>query len=187
MGPEEDEPRDEGARPRRPNVGGSQRATRLAALFVAVLAVLFVGFLLYARTVPGGTAPAASNGLLLFSGMFVGFAVVGVVYTLHPAPRAVEVEADHVTVVGRWGRRLRLPSLERLSVSVVRRYQFSPRRDGPFVAINCGAIRQSYRELVFWPCPRRLHQRRGAPGGYVRIGHGCGGWMRSASCPWPSR
>lgn len=122
VGPEEDEPRDEGARPRRPNVGGSQRATRLAALFVAVLAVLFVGFLLYARTVPGGTAPAASNGLLLFSGMFVGFAVVGVVYTLHPAPRAVEVEADHVTVVGRWGRRLRLPSLERLSVSVVRRY-----------------------------------------------------------------
>jgi hypothetical protein len=103
-------------------VGGSQRAIRLASLFVAVLALLYAGFLLYDRTVPGGNAPAASNGLLLFSAMFVVFAVVGVVYTLHPAPRAVEVTANHVTVVGRWGRRLRLPSLELLSVSVVRRY-----------------------------------------------------------------
>jgi hypothetical protein len=32
------------------------------------------------------------------------------------------VGADHVTVVGRWGRRQRLPRLEELSVSVVRRY-----------------------------------------------------------------
>lgn len=111
-----------GKRAHRPNVGGSQRAVRLATLFVVVLGTLYVGFLLYDRTAPGGTAPAASNGLLLFSAMFVVFAVTGALYTLHPAPRAVEVEAEHVTVVGRWGRRRRLPPLELLSVSVVRRY-----------------------------------------------------------------
>jgi hypothetical protein len=107
---------------RRPNLGGSQRAVRLAALYVVVLAVLYVGFLLYDRTPPGGTSPAAGNGVLLFTAMFVAFALAGALYTLHPAPRAVEVWADHVTVVGRWGRRRRLPRLGSLSVSVVRRY-----------------------------------------------------------------
>jgi len=109
-------------RTRRPNVGGSQRAIRLATLYVVTLAVLYAGFVLYDRSAPGGTAPAAGNGVLLFTAVFVAFAAAGAVYTLHPAPRAVEVEADHVTVVGRWGRRRRLPRLELLSVSVVRRY-----------------------------------------------------------------
>ena len=121
-GPNEDEVLGKGTRAHRPNVGGSQRALRLAALYVVALGVLYLGFLLYDRTAPGGTAPAAGNGVLLFTALFVGFALVGALYTLHPAPRGVEVEADHVTVVGRWGRRCRLAPLELLSVSVVRRY-----------------------------------------------------------------
>ena len=110
------------ARVRRPNVGGSQRAVRLAALFVGTLAALYAAFVLYDRTAPGGTAPAAGNGVLEFTIIFVVFAVAGALYALTPAPRAVEVERDRVTVVGRWGRRRSLPPLELLSVSVVRRY-----------------------------------------------------------------
>jgi hypothetical protein len=95
---------------------------RLAAVYLGALAALYVGFVLYDRTIPGGTSSGAGSGVFLFTGLFVAFAVVGVVYTLHPAPRAVEVTPDHVTVVGRWGRRRRLPRLELLTVNVTRRY-----------------------------------------------------------------
>lgn len=107
---------------RRPNVGGSQRAIRVAALFVATLGALFAAFVLYDRSAPGGTASPESNGLLFFTVIFLLFAVGGVVYSLTPAPRAIEVGADRVTVIGRWGRRSRLPALGLLSVSVTRRY-----------------------------------------------------------------
>lgn len=107
---------------RRPNTAGSQRAIRLIALFVAVLSAMYAVFVLYDRTVPGGTAPAQGNGVLLFSGIFVVFAIGGLLYTLTPVPRAVEVKIDAVTVEGRWGKRRPFPALERLTVSVVRRY-----------------------------------------------------------------
>jgi len=107
---------------RRVNVGGSQRAVRVAGLFVVTLGALYAAFALYDRSAPGGTASPAGNGLLFFTVVFLLFAIVGVVYSVTPAPRAVEVGADRVTVVGRWGRRSRLPALELLSVSVVRRY-----------------------------------------------------------------
>ena len=107
---------------RRTNVGGSQRAVRLAVLFVVALALLYAGFVLYDRSAPGGTAPAAENGVLLFSVVFVILAVGGALFTLTPAPRAVEVGSDRVVVVGRWGRRRQLPALGQLSFRVVRRY-----------------------------------------------------------------
>jgi hypothetical protein len=103
-------------------VGGTKRAVRLAEIYLALLAALYVGFVLYDRAIPGGTSSGAESGMVLFSGIFVLFAVAGAVYTLHPAPRAVEVASDHVTVVGRWGRHRRLPRLELLTVNVVRRY-----------------------------------------------------------------
>ena len=107
---------------RRENTGGSQRVVRLTVLFVVVLASMYAGFLLYDRTAPGGTSPAADNGVLLFSGVFALFAVVGVVYTLTAAPRAVVIGSDRVTVVGRWGRRRKFPPIDRMVVRVVRRY-----------------------------------------------------------------
>jgi hypothetical protein len=112
----------EGPPERRENVGGSQRVIRLTVLFLVTLVILYSGFILYDRTAPGGTAPAASNGELLFTGIFVLFAVVGALYTLTPAPRAIVVGSDRVMVVGRWGRRRALPALDLLQVSVVRRY-----------------------------------------------------------------
>jgi hypothetical protein len=109
-------------REKRVNRGGSQRAVRISVLFVATLAVLYAAFLLYDRTAPGGTSSPEGNGILLFTGIFVVFAVGGAVYSLTPALRAVEVDPDGVTVIGRWGRRRRLPRLDLLSVGVVRRY-----------------------------------------------------------------
>jgi len=108
---------------RRANVAGTQRAIRLSALFVGVLGALYAAFALYARDAPGGAASPATNGLLLFTVIFVLFAVVGAVYSLSPAPRSIEVANDRVTVVGRWGRRTNLPPLDRLWVSVARSYR----------------------------------------------------------------
>ena len=107
---------------RRPNVGGSQRAVRLAVLYAVVLTALYAGFVLYDRTAPGGTSSPSTNGVLLFTVLFLAFGIGGVVYTLSPAPRAVEVDLARVTVVGRWGRRRSFPPLDRLSVRIVRRY-----------------------------------------------------------------
>jgi hypothetical protein len=109
-------------REHRVNVGGTQRAIRITALFVGTLAALYAAFVLYDRTAPGGTASPTGNGVLLFTGIFVVFAVGGALYALTPAPRALEVESGRVTVIGRWGQRRRLPRLELLSVGVVRRY-----------------------------------------------------------------
>jgi hypothetical protein len=106
----------------RPNSGGSQRAVRVTVLYLVVLAALYVGFVLYDRTAPGGGASPEANGVLLFTAIFAVFGVVGVVVTLTPAPRGIEVAGDRVVVVGRWGGRRTLPALEHLSFRVVRRY-----------------------------------------------------------------
>jgi len=111
------------ARPElRRNVGGSTRAVRLAAFYVGVLTAFYVGFVLYDRTAPGGTSSITTNGILLFTGLFILLAAAGALYALNPAPRSVEVTDKHVTVVGRWGRRRELPPLSMLSFSVVQRY-----------------------------------------------------------------
>ena len=121
-GPDDHEAPEVQTRERRTNVGGSQRAIRLTLLYVAALAVLYASFVLYDRTAPGGSSSAAGNGVLLFTFLFVAFAVGGAIYTLTPSPRGVEVAPDRTTIVGRWGFRRTLPRLELLSVSVVRRY-----------------------------------------------------------------
>lgn len=120
-------------------MGGSQRATRLVILFVATLAILYTAFVLYDRTAPGGTASPEGNGILLFTTIFVVFAAVGSLYALTPVPRAIEVAPGGVTVVGRWGRRHRLPGLERLTVTVVRRYPAGWLSDKPVDLVELSA------------------------------------------------
>jgi len=107
---------------RRANRGGTQRAFRVTAVYLVALVAIFGGFVLYDRTTPGGTTSPESNGLLTFTVIFLLFAVFGLVFSLTPAPRSVEVSEDQTTIIGRWGRRRRLPSLEKLSLRVVRKY-----------------------------------------------------------------
>ena len=106
----------------RPNRAGSQRVIRLSTFYVVVLAALYLGLVLYGRTAPGGSSSAELAYVLLFTAVFAAFALGGILVTLTPAPRSVEVATDHVTVVGRWGRRHRFPPLDRLHVRVARRY-----------------------------------------------------------------
>ncbi|HLM70818.1 MAG TPA: hypothetical protein VK423_05520 [Thermoplasmata archaeon] len=121
---------------RRVNVAGTQRAVRLSLVFVVALVAIYAGFVLYDRTTPGGTAPAQGNGVLLFTGLFLLFAIGGVIVTLTPAPRAIEIREDAVTVVGRWGRRRRLSSLGLLSVAVVRKYPEGLLASGPVAMVE---------------------------------------------------
>jgi hypothetical protein len=94
----------------------------VTGLYLLALAALFAGFVLYDRSGPGGGLSPSANGLWLLTVIFTAFAAVGAAFTLHPAPRAVEVAPDRCTVVGRWGRRRTLPPLDALSTRVVRRY-----------------------------------------------------------------
>jgi hypothetical protein len=107
---------------RRQNVGGSQRVVRVTLVYLVALVALYTGFMLYDRTAPGGSSSPVSNGVFLFTGIFLVFALAGSLFTLHPAPRAVVVTSEHVTVVGRFGVRRVLPPLGSLSTRVVRRY-----------------------------------------------------------------
>lgn len=106
----------------RANRGGAQRAVRVAVIFLVVLAAMYLGFILYDRTAPGGSGSPEGNGLLLFTAVFAAFALIGIVYSITPAPRWLEVTPSRVVVVGRWGQRRAFPPLDRLSLRVVRRY-----------------------------------------------------------------
>jgi hypothetical protein len=107
---------------RRPNRAGAQRALRLAGIYLAALAVMYVAFVDLDRSGPGGTGTAAETGLLYFTLVAAALAVGGVLVTLSPVPRAVEVHPSAVVVVEWTGRRRSFPPLEELRVQVVRRY-----------------------------------------------------------------
>ena len=114
---------------------------------MVALTVLYAAFVLYDRTLPGGTSPAVGNGILVLTVLFLVFLVVGTLYTLTPAPRWVELFPDGVTVVGRWGRHRTLPPLERLTVVVVRRYPASWLSDHDVELVELsggGSARRSY-------------------------------------------
>ena len=112
----------DGEAERRPNVGGSQRAVRIALLYLLGLTGVYLAFVLYARSAPGGMTPGAGSALLLFSAAAAGFGAAGAILALHPAPRAVEISPSQIVVLGRWGGRRRWPRSRELHVRVVRRF-----------------------------------------------------------------
>ena len=150
----------------RPNVAGSQRALRLTVVFVVALSALYAAFVLYDRTAPGGTSAVTENGVLFFTVLFALFLLVGALYSLTPAPRAIEVSPDRVVVVGRWGRRRVFPPLERLSVVVVRRYPSGWLADGPVELVEVSGDdtpRRSYLvDTAVFAGARPSHPYRGA-------------------------
>jgi hypothetical protein len=106
----------------RANRAGTQRAVRLTLLYLVVLAILYVAFVAYGRTVPGGTSSGMGYALTEFGLLALVLGVVGGALTLSPAPRAVERFPDGFVVVGRWGRRTAWTPLPKVSVRLVRRY-----------------------------------------------------------------
>ena len=106
----------------RPNVGGSQRAVRLALLYLFALALVYLIFVVSARSTAGGTSPGGQDALLLFTAGAVLFGVAGAVLALHPAPRSIEATPSRYVVRGRWGGRTVWPRSSELTVRVVRRF-----------------------------------------------------------------
>jgi hypothetical protein len=121
---------------RRPNRAGTQRAVRLALLFLILLALLYVGFVLYDRTAPGGTSPGAQAELIDFSGVAAVLAAAGALLSLTPAPRAVERSSTSLVVVGRWGRRTEWAPLDEVTVRRVRQYPAGLLSDEPVDSVE---------------------------------------------------
>ena len=107
---------------RRRNRSGTQRAVRLTVLYLVALLALYLAFVAYGRSAPGGSSTGAQQEMLLFAGFAVFLGAFGVVFSLTPAPRAIEVSSRHLVVVGRWGHRTVWPPIGETTVRVVRRY-----------------------------------------------------------------
>jgi hypothetical protein len=135
--------------PPRPNRGGTQRAVRLTMLYLAVLALLYVGFVLYDRAAPGGTSPGAEGALFEFSGVALLLAVGGALLALAPAPRAVEWSSTSMVVVDRWGRRTEWSPIDEVTVRPVRKYPAGLLSDAPVESVEVsGAGRRPRNYLV---------------------------------------
>ena len=115
-------PADRGKPVRRPNQAATERAHRLALIYLGALVVLYAGFVVLDRSAPGGTSATAETGLLYFTVFAAVLAVGGLWVALAPAPRAIEVRADAVVVIEAWGRKREFPSMGELRPTVVRRY-----------------------------------------------------------------
>jgi len=131
----------------RPNRAGTQRAIRLSALYVALLTVLYATFALIGRSAPGGTGSAGADELAIFSIAAVVLAVVGVVFTFTPVPRAVVPREDGFLIIGRWGRRSDWSPLDEITIHRVRRYSPGLLASGPVDSVELsrdGRGRKSY-------------------------------------------
>jgi len=121
---------------RSPNRAGTQRAVRLMLLYLVVLALLYLAFVLYDRSAPGGTSPGAQGGLIDFSVVALVLAAVGALLCLAPAPRAVERSSTSLIVVDRWGRRIEWTPLYEITVRTVRRYSVGLLSDAPVESVE---------------------------------------------------
>jgi hypothetical protein len=115
-------PSDRPAASRRDNGPAVARAWRIASIYLVALAAMYAGFLALEFRGPGASGALATDALLIFTGVAAALAVGGLVVTLSPVPRAVEVNATSVVVVEWAGRRREFPPLAELRVDVVRRY-----------------------------------------------------------------
>jgi hypothetical protein len=107
---------------RRPNQAATERAHRLAAIYLGALVVLYASFLVLDRSAPGGTSATAQTGLIYFTAFAAVLAVGGLWVALAPAPSAIEVRPDAVLVIEVWGRKRQFPPMGEIRASLVRRY-----------------------------------------------------------------
>jgi len=133
---------------RRRNQAATERAHRLAAIYLGTLALLYGVFVGLDRSAPGGSSSAVETGLVSFTAIAVVIGVVGALIALSPAPRAVELRPESFTVVEWWGYRRTFPPVDQLEMSVVRRYpaSFLSSRDVEAVEVGSRAVgRKTYQ------------------------------------------
>lgn len=119
-----------------PNRAGTQRAVRLTLFYLVVLALLYLGFVLWDRSAPGGSSPGAEGGLIDFSAVALVLAGVGVFLSLAPAPRAVERLPTSLVVVDRWGRRVEWTPLDEVTFRTLRHHPAGLLSDAPVDSVQ---------------------------------------------------
>lgn len=124
---------------RRANIAGTQRSVRIALLFAIALAALYLAFAVYSRSAPVGSGPGVQQEFLLFDAIALALGAVGVVLTLSPSPRSVELTPDTVTVVGRFGRRRDWSPRSQVQVHLERRFGAGFLSRSPVVAVRLSA------------------------------------------------
>ncbi|HTW77290.1 MAG TPA: hypothetical protein VMG14_05935 [Thermoplasmata archaeon] len=130
----------------RANDAARRRARRLVLIYLLPLLAMYLGFLELDRLAPGGSSVFGSIGTLVFTGLFAVLALAGVLLTLAPVPRAVEVGPAAVVVVEWTGRRRTFPPLPDLRVEVVHRYPAGVLSDASVVTVELtgGKRRRTY-------------------------------------------
>ena len=132
---------------RRDNAAAVRRGWRIVAIYLVVLLAMYLGFLALDLRGPGARGALAIDGLLVFSAVAVALGVGGLVVTLAPVPRSVEVTSTAVVVVEWAGRRREFPALDDLRVDVVRRYpaNFLSSVEVEAVELTGGRRRRTYQ------------------------------------------
>ena len=106
----------------RANRAGTQRAVRLALVYLAAVAALYLGTLLFDASRPDRMTPGVTSDLTVFGAVALLLGVAGALLSLGPAPRSVELRPGSIVVVERWGRRRVWSPRDSAQVRVLRRY-----------------------------------------------------------------
>lgn len=134
---------------RRDNAPAVARAWRIGAIYLVALAAMYAGFLALELRGAGAGGALATDGLLVFSGVAAALAAGGLVVTLAPVPRSVEVTPTAVVVIEWAGRRREFPPLDQLRVDVVRRYPANllSRTEVEAIELSGGRRRRTYQVI----------------------------------------
>ncbi|HTP55031.1 MAG TPA: hypothetical protein VML94_08775 [Thermoplasmata archaeon] len=128
------------------NRAATQRARRLALLYLAVLAALYLGLAVLARSSHGGGTAGTSQDLELFGAVAFAFALVGVFLALLSAPASVEWTPTATVLVSVLGTRRVYPALPGISVRIARRFPPGVLSSEPVESVEIGArgVRRTY-------------------------------------------
>ena len=153
-----------GAVERRTNVAGTQRAVRLALVYLGAIGLLYLVFFVLERAARGGSGTGAELDLLLFGIVALAFALGGALFALHPAPRAIEIAPSAFVVVGRWGRRTEWSPRNEVKFRVVRRFPAGLLSHAPVESVELSVAGRPPRAYFtgegFFPIPGADGARR---------------------------
>ncbi|MGA8542569.1 MAG: hypothetical protein WB947_03385 [Thermoplasmata archaeon] len=124
---------------RRRNQAATERAYRLAAIYLGTLLALYAIFVVLDRTGPGGSSAAVETGLISFTAIAAAIGAAGALIAITPAPRAIELRPASFVVVEWWGHRRTFPPIDELQVTVLRRFPASFLSSRPVESVELGS------------------------------------------------